>query len=113
MHELGVVMEVVRTVLEVAEQNQVTEIETVVLQIGQLSSCIPHYVQEVWPAAADGTLLQNTRLEIEVLPANGRCRACGKVFDAVEHKGRCPACQSSDFELLGGREFLIKEIVCA
>lgn len=34
MHELGVVFHVIKTVEEVAEENQLTEIEAVTLQLG-------------------------------------------------------------------------------
>jgi hydrogenase nickel incorporation protein HypA/HybF len=111
MHELGIVAEVVRVVEEIARKQQLTKIETLVLQIGELSSVIPYYVEQCYPAAAYGTMLENTRLEIEVLPGNGRCRACGKVYNVLANHRTCPACGVTDRELLGGREFSIKEIV--
>jgi len=112
LHELGVVMEVIRVVEEFAKENEVEVIDTVVLQIGELSSMIPRYIYDVYPAAADGTLLENTRLDIEIIPANARCNKCGKVFNAVKNHGVCPGCQGERMELLSGREFNIKEIVC-
>lgn len=112
MHELGVVIEVVNVVEKFAEENQVEKIDTVVLQIGELSSMIPKYIREVYPAAVDGTLLEDSQLEIEILKANGRCEACGKVFPLVENDGICPQCQSTRCEMLCGREFYIKEIRC-
>ncbi|MDR3304849.1 MAG: hydrogenase maturation nickel metallochaperone HypA [Clostridiales Family XIII bacterium] len=114
MHELGVVMEVVKQVEQFAAENALTDhIEALVLQIGELSSMIPAYVEAVYPAAAEGTILEQARLEVEILPANALCKACGKVFRAKEHKGVCPACGGKELELLGGREFCIKEIAVA
>lgn len=111
MHELGVVCEVVRMVEEVAREQRLRQIATLVLQIGQLSPMIPDYVRQCYPAAADGTLLQDTKLEIEILPANGLCHGCGQVFNVVECRKICPRCGGEDWDLLGGREFNIKEIV--
>ena len=111
MHELGVVLEVVKTVEEFVSVNGVTgRIDKLVLQIGELSSIIPKYVESVYPAAVDNTILEETLLEIEVMPANARCKECTKVFNAVEHRAVCPVCGSKDVELLSGREFYIKEI---
>lgn len=111
MHELGVVLEVVKTVEQFVEENTVTgKLEKLVLQIGELSSIIPKYVEAVYPAAVDKTILENTTLEIEVMPANARCKKCTKVFNAVEHRAICPKCESKEVELLSGREFFIKEI---
>ncbi|BCN31797.1 hydrogenase maturation nickel metallochaperone HypA/HybF [Anaeromicropila herbilytica] len=111
MHELGVVIDVIHTVENFAKKNEVTKIEKLVLQIGELSSMIPRYIEACYPAAVEGTMLENTKLEIEVLPGNGICRKCNKVFNLIEHHNRCPECHSNDFEILCGREFMIKEIV--
>ncbi|MFV0527317.1 MAG: hydrogenase maturation nickel metallochaperone HypA [Lachnospiraceae bacterium] len=112
MHELGVVMEVVRTVEEFARDNDVESIETVVLQIGELSSMIPQYVKACYPAAVDGTLLEHAKLEVEILPANARCLDCGTVYNVLDQAGKCQTCGSDRKELLSGKEFFIKEIVC-
>ncbi len=111
MHELGVVFEVVKTVLNFAEKNGVTKIDKVVLQIGELSSMIPKYIKACYPAAVDGTLMQETKLEIEILPGNAICKKCHIVFNLIENNGSCPHCKSKDWELLSGKEFMIKEIV--
>lgn len=111
MHELGVVIEVAKTVEEFAKEHGVTRIEKIVLQIGELSSMVPKYIEECYPAAVDGTMLEGTALEIEILPGNGRCRRCGAVYNLLEHNGFCPQCAVRDFEMLCGKEFMIKEIV--
>jgi hydrogenase nickel incorporation protein HypA/HybF len=102
---------VVKTVEQFAAENGVSTVDTIVLQIGELSSIIPQYVRSVYPAAVDGTSLQDTKLDIEILPGNALCKDCGKVFNVREHKAVCPACSGKNMELLGGREFFIKEII--
>ena len=111
MHELGVVIEVVKTVEKIAKQNNVTKIEKLILQIGELSSMIPKYIKDCYPVAVDGTFMENTQLEIEILPGNGICKTCNTVFNFLQHKGKCPACDNKDIELISGREFMIKEIL--
>lgn len=111
MHELGVVMDVVKTIENFALDNQLEEIETLVLQIGELSSMIPQYIEACYPAAVDGTILEKTKLVIEVLPGNGLCKSCEKVFNVRAHEGVCPNCKSRSFDLLGGKEFMIKEVI--
>ena len=111
MHELGVVIEVIKTVEEFAKKNGVTKIDTLVLQIGELSSMIPKYIEECYPCAVDGTIMQDTKLKIEILPGNARCKECSKVFNLIECKSICPDCGSKTLELLSGKEFMIKEII--
>lgn len=112
MHEIGVLMEIVKTVERFAYQHEVTKIDALVLQIGELSSMIPKYLQTLYPAVIEDTILAGSTLQIEILKANGRCRSCEKVFPLTENKGICPVCSSEKVELLSGKEFYIKEISC-
>ncbi|MGH4117350.1 hydrogenase maturation nickel metallochaperone HypA [Clostridium sp.] len=111
MHELGVVFEVIKTVEAFAEKNGLTKFDKLVLQIGELSSMIPKYIEACYPAAVDGTLFQTMKLEIEILPGNAICKKCSKVFNVIKNNQICPNCGSKDSNLLSGREFMIKEIV--
>lgn len=111
MHELGIMINVVQNVENFAKQNGITEIDTLVIQIGELSPVIPRYAKACYPAAVDGTMLENTKLEIEILPGNCICNSCNSVYNYLECKGTCPNCNSDEWELLGGKEFNIKEIV--
>ncbi len=113
MHELGVLIEIVKQVEQIAAENEVDQIESLVLQIGELSSMIPHYLKKLYPAAVEGTVLEDSTLQIEVIPANGLCKDCRKVFHLITEKGACPHCRSKRFELLSGKEFMIKEITCS
>ena len=60
MHELGIMYHIVEQVTSVVEQNQLTEVEAIVLQVGELSSVVPRYLHACFPAAVDGTVLENT-----------------------------------------------------
>jgi len=111
LHELGVVLEVINTVEDFAMKNGLTKIDKLVLQIGELSSMIPRYIEACYPAAVEGTLLQKTKLEIEILPGNAICQQCNKVFNLIENNNKCPNCGSEYWEVLCGKEFVIKEIV--
>lgn len=92
MHELGILIEVVKTVENFAKRNNVTKIAALVLQIGELAPVIPRYIEECYPAAVDGTMLHDTRLEIEIMPGNGICRHCSRVFNILENNKMCPNC---------------------
>ena len=50
-------------------------------------------------------------LKIEILPGNGICKECNKVFNLIENNNTCPKCGSKHWEVLCGKEFMIKEIV--
>ena len=47
MHELGIVFHIIRTVEDVARQNDVTRIRRVTLQLGEVSGVVESYLLEV------------------------------------------------------------------
>ena len=65
MHELGILYHIVEKVQKVVEDNQLVEVEAIVLQVGEQSGVIPKYLHNCFPAAVDGTMMENTVLEVE------------------------------------------------
>ena len=114
MHELGIVFSVADKVLEIARDNDLTEIVAITMQIGEISSVIPDYLKKCFPAAVERSqLFAHTELKIEILPARYLCHSCGESLSLEQFKesGGCPACGEQDFlELLTGRECFIKNI---
>ena len=111
MHELGIMFNVIRSVESFAIKNGVNKIDTLVLQIGELSPVVPQYIEACYPAAVDGTLLQETKLKIEIIPGNALCKKCNTVFNLLEHNKKCPQCGDGDWDILSGKEFMIKQIL--
>jgi len=68
VHELGIIMHIVETVESIARDQGVTQIKTLVLQVGEDSPVVPQYLKACYPAAVDGTCLQDTELAIEMIP---------------------------------------------
>ena len=110
MHELGIVMEIVRVVKDLALEQGRSTVDSIVLQIGELSPVVPRFIEECYPAAVDGTFMEKTKLEIEIMPGNGMCNDCSTVFNVLKSEGTCPKCHSKSFAILSGRDFYIKEI---
>lgn len=111
MHELGIVYEVIKVVDGFVKENELSHVDKIVLEIGQLSQAIPRFIEECYPAAVDETDYQDTKLEIEILPANGQCNSCDEVFNIVDHRRICPKCGKDEYTMLSGQEFNIKEVV--
>ena len=111
MHEIGIVRQLVRTVTNFAAENHVDDIREVVVDCGELSLVIPEYLEELYPAVAKGSILENAKLTICMVPGLAECEDCDEIFNVVEHKGYCPNCGSFDKTVLSGKEFTIREIV--
>lgn len=111
MHELGVVFKVADSVVRVAKENGAERICRVTLEIGQVSTVVPEYLQDVWKWNCKRTpMLDGCALDIERIPAVTHCRACGQDYATVPQGRTCPHCGSGDTFLLRGNEFNIKDI---
>ncbi len=112
MHELGVTFKVLDTVEEVAKENDMTLVEAVVLELGEVSTVIGSYLQNCWKwaAAKRSIAVQNAELIIETIPALSVCEDCGADFGTVMYGKTCPICHGTNTFLKQGNEFMIKEI---
>ena len=110
MHELTILVELVDMLEKEMSVNNINKIDTVVIQIGQLSSIVPRFMREYYPIACENSKLEGSFLKIEMIPGNGLCHHCNKVFNVVKAKGKCPICYRDDWEMLSGQEFMLKEI---
>ena len=111
MHELGVVFHIIKGVKKVAQVNELTEVASVTVELGQVSTVIPRYLTDCWRWASDkDELLRGAELRIEEVQAVTYCQDCGKTYSTVEHGKACPHCGSVRTYLLQGNQVTIKEI---
>ena len=111
MHEIGVVRQVLRTVEAFAKENELDMIDTIVLEIGDLSLVIPKYVEDIYNVIIKDTPFENTKLKIEVVEAQGICRECKRAFPIVKNEGYCPRCGKRNADVISGRDFIVKEVI--
>jgi hydrogenase nickel incorporation protein HypA/HybF len=112
MHELGVVFHIIKSVEQVVAENDLNEVSSVTLELGEVSTVIPSYLHDVWKWAVlnRSEHMKEARLLIETLPAVTYCEDCKREYATVEYGKTCPHCGSSHTYLLRGNEFNIKEI---
>lgn len=111
MHELGVVFYVIKDVKKVCLDNNIKKINSVTLEIGEVSGVIHKELIECFNWAKKREVeTQDAELIIETINAVTFCEDCEQNFATVEHGKICPYCGSENTYLLVGNEFNIKEI---
>lgn len=112
MHELGVVFHIIKSVKKIAEENNLTDIASVTVEVGEVSTVIPAYLTDCWKWATDKeeALLKDTDLAIETIKGITYCEDCDRTYGTVEYGKICPYCKSEHTYLVQGNEFNIKEI---
>ena len=104
MHELAIADSVVRIACAHAAGRKVATVE---LKVGYLRQVVPSALEFSFGLVAEGTELEGAELYMEVVPAGGRCRACGSDGPLPQFPLQCQACGGFDVEVLRGEELLV------
>jgi hydrogenase nickel incorporation protein HypA/HybF len=107
MHELSIAEAVVGIVSRHAAGRRVHKVE---LRVGHLRQVVPSALEFAFELLTNGTFLEGAELEIEDVPAQGRCRRCGALSTMSEFPLRCGGCGGLDLELLAGQELLVDSL---
>lgn len=111
---MGIVFSLMDTLRSVMKDNNVTELKSVTLEVGEASLVVPRFMEECWDAAKRKSEFAATDLKIVIVKAEGRCNRCGKIFLISDNKRICPHCGAADeFVTVSGTELNIKEIEAA
>jgi len=106
MHELAITESMVAAV---AEAVGVARVARVRLQVGRLAGVVPQALQFCFEACARGTTLEGAALQIDEIPARGRCRDCGAELTMNSFVDTC-ACGCIEVELMSGQELRITQV---
>ena len=111
MHELGLINYVVKKVSKIAEEENVTKINSVTLEFGEVSGIVASYLYSYWDwYTKKFPLFEGTKLYCEEIPAVTWCDDCKITYSTVTYGRTCPHCGSSNTWLIRGNEMNIKSI---
>ena len=110
MHEMGLMDAVLRKITEICEEEGVKKVDKIVLEVGELSGVLPHFLHECYEAIIDDTPYENTVLEVETVPGTLYCNECEIEFRPDLEDLRCPQCLGRNLTPKTGIDFLIKSV---
>lgn len=112
VHELSIMGNILDIVLEYAGKSGAKKVSKINLIVGDLSDLIPEWMQTYFEFVSKDTIAENAKLEITRVPAVIRCKKCNHEFRLNRENWQfsCVICQSSEIELLSGREFTVESI---
>lgn len=112
MHEMSYIMRLAKMAESTAISNKAKSVESVSIQVGEMTGLIPKYLERYYQTAVEGTILEGSKLEIEYLPVMVRCNNCNSTYHPnKENNYLCPTCKQNNSTLINGREFLVKNII--
>jgi hydrogenase nickel incorporation protein HypA/HybF len=107
MHELSIADSVVRIACSHAGERRVAKVW---LKVGRLRQVVPSSLRFAFGLVAEGTVVEGAELEMEDVPAAGRCRACGAESPLPGFPLCCERCGGFDVDVLRGEELLVDSL---
>lgn len=109
MHELGIVIEILDLMEEISKEQNLKKVNSITIEVGELCGIIPDYFTECWGVARLGSKFESTELKLTNMSAVALC-ACGEEYEMTANSRICPVCKKTDYTIVQGKEFTIKEI---
>ena len=111
MHELSIVMEVVKQVEKLAKDNNVDKVKSVTVEVGEVSGVVKEYFLDAFKWMCSKTpLMKECELNYITIEAISYCQDCKKTYPTTKYAKECPYCHSNKTYLVSGRDFMIKDI---
>src|SRR5512136_302755 len=119
MHEYSISAEIVKTVLDTAENNSAKKVLSVQLEIGELALLNVEQVKFWIDELFKGTVAEGAKVRVKKIKAEIECTECGyrggptsDLKNTPNHLTllSCPTCGSFQIEIKKGRECLLQRI---
>lgn len=110
MHELSLAESLIGVIEEEARKQGFTRVRRVHLDVGALAGVEIDSLRFGFDIATRGTLAEGAELLINALPGEAWCFTCDRGVVISELYQGCPHCQSHSLQIIGGRQFQLKEL---
>ena len=109
MHEIGIAQGIMKIIEKEAAKHEVSRVTKVHVRVGELANVVPDALSFAFDSVILGTVAEGAKLELDIVPAKGRCDACGIEFDMDKINVFCPQCDGIG-EIVSGKELEITEL---
>ena len=110
MHEMSIAQAILGVVENELQRHGLDRAAVIRVKVGQLSGVVPHSLAFCWQVVTEDGPAAGSRLDIIDVPAKARCLNCDHEFEIRDFKFVCPECQSTDLDLLTGRELTVDSL---
>jgi hydrogenase nickel incorporation protein HypA/HybF len=110
MHEIGIAQDLSVIVLETAKREKLSRVTKVNVSFGQLVQIVPDIFRFAFSETVRGTIAENARVSIEIIPVKMKCIDCGNDFQVIDNRFECAVCGSTELRIIQGKELFVKSI---
>ena len=110
MHEFSIISDIFKTINEIADKENLSQITKVSLKIGKMRQIVPDIFDFAFTTISKDTKCESAILDVEYIPVKMQCNACKEFFIVEEYEFICPKCKDVDLKLIAGQELILKSI---
>ena len=111
MHELGIVVHVIKQIEQLAKEKNVKEVKELTLEVGEVSGIVKQYFVDAFEWAKKRTeYMKDCKLNLVILEAISYCEDCKDTFPTVKYGIHCPKCGRENTYLVTGRDVSIRDV---
>jgi len=111
MHEMSIVSSLMDQIEDVAEKNNLMNVQEVELEVGELKQVIPEIMQDAYKIVTEETRAKGSVLVITLIKAKVKCQECEDVFNPQIDNFVCARCQRANVQVLQGNEIILKTVI--
>jgi hydrogenase nickel incorporation protein HypA/HybF len=109
MHELGIAQDILNKALDTAHKEGAQKVTRVHVKVGEHTAVDVADFRFCFDALKAGTIASEAELAVETAPP-AECRVCKTSFSPEADPSACPACGSSEVEIMTGRELYVDSV---
>ncbi len=110
MHEMSIAQSLFSIIEDEMAKNNAAKLMSVRLKIGEMSGVVPEALKTCFEILTEKSDMKGAVLKMDIEPLVGYCRKCKEEFKVMEYDFSCPECDSTDIDIISGREMNIVEI---
>lgn len=110
MHEVSIMQNSIKIVLEKAKENNLKNISKITIKIGELSGVMSDSLIFAFNSLSKGTIAEGAEFLIEKVDATAMCNDCGITFKIDHFNKLCPSCNKFSTNILSGYELYVNTI---
>ncbi|HBJ2621985.1 hydrogenase maturation nickel metallochaperone HypA [Clostridium botulinum] len=110
MHEVSIVEEIINTVEEICNLNNISNVSKIILSVGEFVYLDKKSVDFIFGLLKKDTLCKNSILEIKESKAMAYCEKCRKKFKISFTEKNCPTCKTYSSNIVSGYETILEQI---
>ncbi|MDR3693882.1 hydrogenase maturation nickel metallochaperone HypA [Mucilaginibacter sp.] len=111
MHELSIVMGIIKIAEDHAKAADATVIDEIELDIGTMSGIDMDSMEFAWTQAIKGTMLNGTARKINSITAKAKCLDCDTEFEIKNYYDACPVCGEHLIDIVQGKELKVRSLL--